>query len=78
MWRMNLQEKNDTLEALWKALPDYVQKRRKHACVRDGSGSMMKRVGGTNVTALQVATALAIYFSERCQGEFHDQFITFK
>lgn len=77
MWRMNLQEKNDTLEALWKALPDYVQNDENTLVVRDGSGSMMKRVGGTNVTALQVATALAIYFSERCQGEFHDQFITF-
>lgn len=70
MWRMNLQEKNDTLEALWKALPDYVQNDENTLVVRDGSGSMMKRVGGTNVTALQVATALAIYFPNGARENF--------
>lgn len=41
---MNLQEKNDTLEALWKALPDYVQNDENTLVVRDGSGSMMKEL----------------------------------
>lgn len=66
-----------TLEALWKALPDTV-----HGCgntivVADGSGSMRVRVGGTDVSALEVANALAIYFAERSSGQFKDNYITF-
>lgn len=38
--------------------------------VRDGSGSMMG-------TPIEVATALAILFSEQLKGEFKDKFITF-
>ena len=34
----------DRLEALWKALPDYVQNDENTLVVRDGSGSMMKDV----------------------------------
>ena len=66
-----------TLEELWKALPDYVQGAGNTICVADGSGSMTSTVGGTNVTCLDVANALAIYFSERSSGQFKDQYITF-
>lgn len=66
-----------TLEELWKALPDYVQGAGNTICVADGSGSMCSRVGDTGVTALEVANALAIYFSERSSGQFKDQYITF-
>ena len=66
-----------TCEELWKALPDYVQGAGNTICVADGSGSMCSTVGGTRVTALEVANALAIYFSERSSGQFKDQYITF-
>lgn len=66
-----------TLEQLWKALPDYVSGAGNTICVADGSGSMTSRIGGTNVTALSVANALAIYFAERSSGQFKDTYITF-
>lgn len=67
-----------TLEELWKALPDIVKGDGNTIVVRDGSGSMTVQVDrNSHVTALEVATALAIYFSERSSGEFKDKFITF-
>lgn len=66
-----------TLEQLWKALPDYVSGTENTICVADGSGSMTSRIGGTKVTALSVANALAIYFAERSSGQFKDTYITF-
>lgn len=69
--------KDVTLEELWKALPDYVNGSGNTICVADGSGSMTNNVGRTRVTALEVANALAIYFSERSSGQFKDQYITF-
>lgn len=73
---------DDSLEALWKALPDYVNGESGTLVVRDGSGSMHCRVGdiirdNSSVSAMSVSTALAIYFAERCCGQFKDQFITF-
>ena len=71
-------EENTTLEELWKALPDYVNGAGNTICVADGSGSMdWTNLNGTGVTALKVANALAIYFSERSSGQFKDQYITF-
>lgn len=67
-----------TLEELWKALPNMVEDDANTLFVRDGSYSMTCRVDtNSSVTALEVATALAIYFSERAAGEFKDKFITF-
>jgi len=70
---------DQTLEAMWKALPNYVSdlKTGSTICVCDGSGSMMARVGSSNMTALAVANSLAIYFSEKLPGEFKDKYITF-
>ena len=62
---------------MWKALPDYVKGAGNTICVADGSGSMCSCVGNTRVTALEVANALAIYFAERCTGQFRDNYITF-
>ena len=65
------------LEALWKALPNVVDGDESTLVVADGSGSMTCHVGGTNLSALEVANALAIYFAERASGEFKNKYITF-
>lgn len=77
-WSSSLKSVDATLEGLWKALPDTVKGAENTIVVADGSGSMMCNVGGgTSVTALDVANALAIYFAERSSGEFKDKYITF-
>lgn len=69
---------DEGIEGMWNALPDTVKGCGNTIVVADGSGSMMSRVGtNTNVTALDVANALAIYFAERSSGEFKDKYITF-
>lgn len=69
---------NDTLEELWKALPDTVKECGNTIVVADGSGSMNTPVDRhSKVTALDVANALAIYFAEHMSGEFKDKYITF-
>ena len=73
----DLKNKDIALEEMWKALPDIVQANGNTIVVADGSGSMQSGVGGTNVTALSVANALAIYFAERSVGQFKDMYITF-
>ena len=78
-WNDRVASKDDiTLEELWKALPDYVNGAGNTICVADGSGSMTCNIGGGSyVTALDVANALAIYFAERSSGQFKDTYITF-
>lgn len=77
-YREELKKTDDiSLEEMWKALPNYINNQENTICVADGSGSMTDEVGGTNVTALEVANALAIYFSERSSGQFKDNYITF-
>jgi hypothetical protein len=69
-------EKDATLEALWKALPD-MKIDKPFIVVADGSGSMTSHIGKTNTSALDVANAISIYFSERLSGEFKNKYITF-
>lgn len=76
-WGRTVKALDQTLEALWKSLPDTVNGCGNTIVVADGSGSMTSRVGGGNVTALDVANALAIYFAERSSGQFKDNYITF-
>lgn len=68
---------NSALEALWKALPNTVPNDSGTIVVADGSGSMAAKIGGTDVRALEVANALAIYFAERLQGPYRNRYITF-
>lgn len=70
-------DEDATLEELWKALPDTVKGDGSTLCVMDGSGSMLDSVARTSCTCADVANALAIYFAERCSGEFKNKFITF-
>ena len=58
-------------------MPDYVGQDSSTLVVRDGSGSMQTEVGNTSATALNVSTALAIYFAEHLKGQFYNKFITF-
>lgn len=62
--------KNETLDLLWKNLPDYTNKNEKALVVADVSGSMM----GLPIT---ISVSLAMYFAERNVGIFKDKFITF-
>lgn len=76
-WYTEIKPLDTTLEELWKALPDFVNGHGNTICVADGSGSMSETIRGTSISALTVANALAIYFSERCSGQFKDKYITF-
>lgn len=70
--------KDDAIEALWANLKNTLTDAASNIMVvRDGSGSMTDTISGTSISALEVATALAIYFSERQSGEFQNKFITF-
>ena len=69
--------KDDTLEGMWKALPTPKTEFKPMIVVADGSGSMQCGVGGTGVSALDVANSLAIYFAERLPGPFANKYITF-
>ena len=75
IFRANTIKLNADLEAAWKNLPKKAIENT--LVVADGSGSMTSTIGNTNVTALAVANALAIYFSENNKGEFKDYYITF-
>lgn len=59
-----------TLEAQWKALPNYVEEGTNALVMADTSGSMRGRPMATSV-------GLAIYFAERNTGEYHNMFMTF-
>ena len=64
---------DETLEQLWKSLPDITVGN--CLVVRDGSGSMTW--GYDKVRPLDVASALAIYMAEHNDGVWKDKFITF-
>lgn len=74
-WHVTTKPIDTTLEELWKALPK--KDIANTLVVADGSGSMTSTIGNTNITALDVANALAIYFAEHNKGEFKDKYITF-
>ena len=62
-----------SLDAIWKNF-DRTNINSKTIVVRDGSGSMYDY---EPVSAISVATSLAILFAEQLTGEFKDTFITF-
>lgn len=61
---------DNTVEALWKNLPNYADTDDNALVVADVSGSM-------SGTPMDVCISLAIYLSERNRGIFRDKFITF-
>jgi hypothetical protein len=75
-------EANETLELLWRNLPDLLTGSvHKGLVVCDTSGSMGSWTEGnpknTKVRPMDIAVSLAMYFAERCEGPFKDYFITF-
>ena len=74
---LDLRSYDETLELLWKGLPNYMPENDSAIVVADSSGSMFTRVGNSSVTAYDVAFSLAMYMSEHLKGEFKDSFITF-
>jgi len=76
-WQVSLKPYDAALEGMWRNLPNIVNGVGNTMVVADGSGSMDTGVGGTNVTALSIANALAIYFAESSSGQFKDKYITF-
>lgn len=64
--------------AQWAALPNYLEGSNESILpVVDVSGSMQGVAVSGSVTALDVAVSLGLYLSERAEGPFKDQFITF-
>ena len=69
-------EDEDLRESMWRDIERHPGES-KTIVVRDGSGSMTYSQISAGVTPLDVATSLAILFSEQLTGDFKDKFITF-
>ena len=67
---------DETLEQLWKNLKQ-IDGLKDTLVVRDDSGSMTNTIGGTGITALEVATALGIYCAEHCSEIYKNKIISF-
>lgn len=76
-WRdsITVNQIDDTLEELWKNLPEMGECGNTLVVV-DGSGSMCGKYNG-DVEPLSVSRSLGVYFAERCTGEFHNKMIEF-
>ena len=61
---------DETLEAQWRQLPDYVEAGTNALVIADTSGSMYGRPMATSV-------GLAVYFAERNTGPYHNMFMSF-
>jgi hypothetical protein len=61
---------DETLEAQWRQLPDYVVKGTNALVIADTSGSMYGR-------PLAASVGLAVYFAERNTGAYHNMFMSF-
>lgn len=68
--RQAKRKNNETLDLLWKNLPDYTGKNEKALVVADVSGSMAG-------LPIEISVSLALYFAERNSGIFKNKFITF-
>ncbi len=71
--------KNETLEALWKSLPNYVTDKEKIILpMVDVSGSMYCGISPqTKVEAIHVSMGMGLYLAERLTGLFKDTYLSF-
>ncbi len=69
-WRGRRITEDETLEAQWRQLPDYVEDGTNALVIADTSGSMHGRPLATSV-------GLAVYFAERNTGPYHNMFMSF-
>lgn len=72
----SIKDYDETIEQLWKNLKQ-VNGLKNTIVVRDDSGSMTVTVGGTTITALEIATALGIYCAEHNSEAYRNKIITF-
>ena len=75
-WANAVSYYDESLEQLWKNLKE-VPGLKDTLVVRDDSGSMAIHIGRTNVTSLEVATALGIYCAEHCSDAYKNKVISF-
>lgn len=73
-WWSRVKDYDETLEQLWKNLPDMTVSNT--LVVRDGSGSMCGAISG-QTTCLDVATALTVYMCDHNTGDWKGKFVTF-
>ena len=73
-WSSSVKNYDETLEQLWKNLPNMTISNT--LVVRDGSGSMCSGISG-RTTCLDVATALTLYMADHNTGPWKGKFITF-
>jgi hypothetical protein len=69
-WRRIRITEDETLEAQWRQLPDYVEAGTNALVIADTSGSMYGRPMATSV-------GLAVYFAERNRGPYRGMFMSF-
>lgn len=75
-WANAVADYDESLEQLWKNLKE-VPGLKDTLVVRDDSGSMTVYIGRTNITSLEVATALGIYCAEHCSDAYKNKVISF-
>jgi hypothetical protein len=78
-WGSEINSSDLALEASWKSLPNFLGDSQENLLVvADVSGSMSSSPkGATNITAMDISVALAIYTAQRNHGHFHNNYITF-
>ena len=73
-WNDSVKDYDETLEQLWKNLPNMSVSNT--LVVHDGSGSMCSPISG-QTTCLDVATALTVYMCDHNTGDWKGKFVTF-
>ena len=68
-----------SMEALWKALPNYMEGSEKYNIlpIVDTSISMTTSINGSSISCMTLAVALGLYVSERNEGAYKDIVCTF-